>query len=145
TAYRSARSALPRSECLRSFVRGVPDRGTFSLLMSEEPKRPAGPGPVVIQPAGREALWRWLGRDQGGNVTSQVILEDGSESPLSDHWREVHRKGTRGLTDEYLANLHQTLHEPKRDPHPEHDHPGEGLPEADEGLAETADDMPAIA
>lgn len=56
-------------------------------------------------------------------MTSQVIMDDGSESPLSDHLREVHRKGTRGLNDEYLANLHRTLHQPKRESQPEHEHP----------------------
>ena len=63
---------------------------------------------------------------KGETVTSQVILEDGSESPLSDHLREAHRKGTRGLNDEYLASLHRTLHqrkrEPQPEPQPEHDH-----------------------
>jgi len=62
-------------------------------------------------------------------VTSQVILEDGSESPLSDHLREVHQKGTRGLNDEYLASLHRTLHQRKRElesePEHEHEHPGD--------------------
>jgi hypothetical protein len=80
-------------------------------------------------------------------VTSQVILEDGSESPLSDHLREVHRKGTRGLTDEYLATLHRTLHQRKHEPEreyenaPEHEHPDD-----DADFAEDAqDDTPAIA
>jgi hypothetical protein len=71
-------------------------------------------------------------------VTSQVILEDGSESPLSDHLREVHRKGTRGLTEEYLASLHRDLHQRKREPHPEHEHP-------DEDLDNTGDDTLASA
>jgi len=55
-------------------------------------------------------------------VTSQVIMEDESENPLGDHLREVHRKGTRGLTDDYLASLHRTLHHHKREPQPEHEH-----------------------
>lgn len=50
-------------------------------------------------------------------------MEDGSASPLGDHLREVHRKGTRGLTDEYLSNLHRTLHQRKREPQLEHEHP----------------------
>ena len=58
-------------------------------------------------------------------MASQVILDDGSESSLSDHLRDGHRKGTRGLTDEYLADLHQTLHQPKRENQPEHAHPGD--------------------
>jgi hypothetical protein len=62
---------------------------------------------------------------KGEAVTSQVILDDGSESPLSDHLREVHQKGTRGLSEEFLASLHRTLHQPKREPQPEHEHPGD--------------------
>jgi len=62
---------------------------------------------------------------KGETVTSQVILEDGSESPLSDHLREVHRKGTRGLSEEFLASLHRTLHQRKREPELEHEHPDE--------------------
>ena len=38
----------------------------------------------------------------------------------------MHQKGTKGYTDEYLANLHKTLHQRKRDPIPEHSHPGDG-------------------
>ena len=78
-------------------------------------------------------------------MTSQVILEDGSESPLSDHLREVHRKGTRGLTDEYLASLHRTLHQRKREPQPqpehEHEHPGDDPEYAEDAV----DDTPANA
>jgi hypothetical protein len=51
-------------------------------------------------------------------------MPDGSESDLIDHLRDGHKKGTRGFTEEYLANLHVTLHQRKRDPIPEHDHPG---------------------
>jgi hypothetical protein len=75
---------------------------------------------------------------KGETVTSQVIMEDGSEDPLSDHLREVHLKGTRGLTDEYLASLHRTLHQPTREPQPEHEHP-------DDDMQHTEDDMPASA
>lgn len=51
-------------------------------------------------------------------------MEDGSELPLLDHLRDEHRKGTRGLTEEYLRNLHRTLHQRKReeDEAPEHHH-----------------------
>jgi hypothetical protein len=81
-------------------------------------------------------------------VTSQVIMEDGSENPLSDHLREVHRKGTRGLTDEYLANLHRALHSRKREQQPEHPHEHEhehpdDVPEY--GAEYAADDTPASA
>jgi hypothetical protein len=58
-------------------------------------------------------------------VTSQVIGEDGSESSLSEHLRDEHRKGTRGLTDEFLADLHRTLHTAKPERQPEHEHPGD--------------------
>jgi hypothetical protein len=51
-------------------------------------------------------------------------MPDGTESDLVDHLRDTHKKGTRGFTDEYLANLHEALHQRKRDPIPEHDHPG---------------------
>jgi hypothetical protein len=77
-------------------------------------------------------------------VTSQVIMEDGSEGPLSDHLREVHRKGTRGLKDEYLASLHRTLHQRKREPQPEHEHPDDD-PECPVYGAGHADDAPASA
>ena len=61
----------------------------------------------------------------GGIVTSQVIMDDGSESSLTDHLRDDHRKGTRGYTDEYLADMHRSLHERKlEDDEPEHTHPG---------------------
>jgi hypothetical protein len=48
-----------------------------------------------------------------------------------DHIRDMHQKGIRGFTEEYLANLHATLHQRKRDPEQElgHTHPeadGEG-------------------
>jgi hypothetical protein len=66
-------------------------------------------------------------------VASQVIQDDGSERPLPDHLRDEHRKGTRGLTDEYLASLHRTLHQAKREQRPEHAHPGDdGDDEQDE-------------
>jgi hypothetical protein len=56
-------------------------------------------------------------------VATHVIMEDGTESPLLDHMRDVHQKGTRGFTEEYLATLHRTLHQRRREPAPEHTHP----------------------
>jgi hypothetical protein len=58
-------------------------------------------------------------------VATQVTMEDGTESPLADHMRDAHQKGTRGYTDEYLASLHSLLHQRKREPEaePEHRHP----------------------
>ena len=56
-------------------------------------------------------------------MATQVILEDGTEHPLLDHLRDLHQKGTRGFSEEYLANLHRTLHQHKREPAPEHTHP----------------------
>jgi hypothetical protein len=57
-------------------------------------------------------------------VATHVILEDGTESPLLDHMRDIHQKGTRGFTEEYLANLHRILHQRKRELALEHTHPG---------------------
>jgi hypothetical protein len=59
----------------------------------------------------------------GGTVADQVIMDDGTENTIADHLREGHRKGTRGLNDEYLSGLHRTLHQAKREPAPEHRHP----------------------
>jgi hypothetical protein len=56
-------------------------------------------------------------------VTTQVIDQDGSELNLVEHLSLEHQKGTKGYTDEYLANLHKTLHQRNRDPLPEHTHP----------------------
>jgi hypothetical protein len=56
-------------------------------------------------------------------VATHVILEDGTQSPLLDHMRDVHQKGTRGFTEEYLASLHRTLHQRGREPASEHTHP----------------------
>lgn len=52
-------------------------------------------------------------------------MEDGNESTINDHLRDGHRKGTRGLTDDYLSDLHVTLHQANREPRPEHGHPGQ--------------------
>ena len=52
-------------------------------------------------------------------------MDDGTESPLVDHMRDAHQKGTHGYTDQYLADLHRTLHQRKREPEEEleHQHP----------------------
>ena len=63
--------------------------------------------------------------NKGGTLSSQVIMEDGNESTINDHLRDGHRKGTRGLTDDYLSDLHVTLHQANREPRPEHGHPGQ--------------------
>jgi hypothetical protein len=55
-------------------------------------------------------------------------MPDGTETDLIEHLRAEHQKGTKGFTSEYLATLHDKLHEPKRDPLPEHDHPEIELP-----------------
>lgn len=78
-------------------------------------------------------------------MTSQVITEDGGDRPLSDHLREAHRKGTRGLNDEYLANLHRTLHQRKRESQPEHEHPGDDAQYPEYGADYAEDDTPASA
>ena len=58
----------------------------------------------------------------------QVTMTDGTETDLIEHLRLVHQKGTRGFTEEYLATLHDSLHQRKRDPLPEHDHPLAAIP-----------------
>jgi hypothetical protein len=58
-------------------------------------------------------------------VSTQVMNSDGSEADLIEHLGQIHQKGTKGLTDEYLANLHHTLHQRNRDPLPNHTHPGD--------------------
>ena len=56
-------------------------------------------------------------------MSTQITNEDGSEADLIDHLGSVHQKGTKGFTDDYLASLHKTLHQRRRDPLPEHTHP----------------------
>ena len=56
-------------------------------------------------------------------MSTQVTNEDGSEADLIDHLGSVHQKGTKGFTDDYLASLHKTLHQRRREPLPEHTHP----------------------
>jgi len=65
------------------------------------------------------------GAEQGGTVAIHVVMDDGTEQALLDHLRDGHQKGTRGFTEEYLANLHRILHQRKREPEPEHEHPGD--------------------
>jgi hypothetical protein len=52
-------------------------------------------------------------------------MEDGNENTIADHLRDDHRKGTRGMNDEYLSDVHSTLHQRKHEPAPEHGHPGQ--------------------
>lgn len=57
-------------------------------------------------------------------MTRQVTMEDGTEQELLGHLRDAHRKGTRGLTEEYLSNLHRGLHQrTRKDAEPVHSHP----------------------
>lgn len=69
---------------------------------------------------------RWLGPNERETVATQVTMEDGTESPLVDHMRDAHQKGTNGYTEEYLGDLHRNLHQRKREPGEEleHTHPG---------------------
>ena len=67
-------------------------------------------------------------------MSTQVTNSDGTEADLIDHLSRMHRKGTKGFTDDYLASLHEALHEPKRDPRPEHTHPREALQAQDAPL-----------
>lgn len=62
-------------------------------------------------------------------MATHVIMDDGTEHPLLDHLRDLHQKGTRGFTEEYLVNLHRILHQRDRDPEPEHSHPEAKEPE----------------
>ena len=57
-------------------------------------------------------------------MSTQVTNEDGTEADLIEHLSHIHQKGTKGFTAEYLATLHTTLHQRKREPQPEHRHPG---------------------
>jgi hypothetical protein len=74
-------------------------------------------------------LFLVTGAELGGTVAiSRVTMEDGTEHSLLDHLRDGHQKGTRGFTEEYLANLHRILHQRHHEPEPEHTHPGTGEP-----------------
>jgi hypothetical protein len=67
-------------------------------------------------------------------------MDDGTEMPLMDHLREAHHKGTRGLKDDFLRTLHQTLHQRSGEAELEHQHLGD---EADHGPGAMADgEMP---
>ena len=68
-------------------------------------------------------------------MSTQVTNEDGSEADLIEHLGIMHQKGTKGFTDDYLASLHKTLHQRRRDPLPEHTHPDDDADAAGE-LAE---------
>jgi hypothetical protein len=70
-------------------------------------------------------------------VATQVTMEDGTESPLVEHMRDAHQKGTRGYTDQYLADLHRTLHQRKREPEEELEHKHQEA----EGGAETSEEQ----
>jgi hypothetical protein len=64
-------------------------------------------------------------------VTQQVHMEDGTELSLLDHLRDGHHKGTRGFKEDFLRDLHRTLHQRKReddDAEPSHEHPGDEAP-----------------
>ncbi len=56
-------------------------------------------------------------------MSTQVTNEDGSEADIIEHLGVMHNKGTKGFTDDYLASLHKTLHQRRREPQPEHTHP----------------------
>jgi hypothetical protein len=56
-------------------------------------------------------------------VSTEVKMADGTAADLVEHLRHVHQKGTKGFTEEYLANLHRTLHQISHEPAPEHTHP----------------------
>ena len=70
----------------------------------------------------------------GGTVSTQVTNSDGTEADLIEHLSRMHQKGTKGFTNEYLANLHNTLHQRTRDRLPEHSHPRGELQERDAPL-----------
>jgi hypothetical protein len=60
-------------------------------------------------------------------MTAQVVLQDGSEQPLLDHLTTAHRKGTKGLSEEFLDDLHLRLHQ-RNGSELEHVHPGTAEP-----------------
>jgi hypothetical protein len=60
-------------------------------------------------------------------MTAQVVLQDGSEQPLLDHLTKAHGKGTKGLSEEFLDNLHLRLHQ-RNGSDLEHVHPETGDP-----------------
>lgn len=66
-------------------------------------------------------------------------MDDGTEMSLMDHLQEAHHKGTRGLKDDFLRTLHQTLHQRRGETELEHQHLGDEAGDADDvsgGLAD---------
>jgi hypothetical protein len=74
-------------------------------------------------------------------VTANVTMKDGRELPLLDHLRDGHQKGTQGYTEQFLINLHKTLHQPDRDSAPEHEQIRDDEP-ADTDAARDEDEAP---
>lgn len=70
-------------------------------------------------------------------MSTEVKMDDGTAADLIEHLRHLHQKGTKGFTEEYLANLHKTLHQSRREPLPEHSHPD--MPEDAAESAQSAD------
>jgi hypothetical protein len=71
-------------------------------------------------------------------MTAQVVLQDGSEQPLLDHLTKAHRKGTQGLSEEFLDNLHLRLHQ-RNGSELEHVHPDSSVPAEPGDSAEPAE------
>ena len=67
-------------------------------------------------------------------MSTQVTNTDGTEDDLTDHLSQVHQKGTKGFTDEYLKNLHRMLHQRRHEPLPEHTHPDVNEVPAEEAI-----------
>ena len=61
-------------------------------------------------------------------MSTHVTNGDGTVADLAEHLSSEHRKGTRGLTDAYLASLHEKLHQSRREPLPGHEHPAVMVP-----------------
>jgi hypothetical protein len=56
-------------------------------------------------------------------LSTHVTNEDGTVADLAEHLSSEHRKCTKGVTDAYLASLHDKLHQSRREPLPGHEHP----------------------
>ena len=72
-------------------------------------------------------------------MSTQVTMDDGTEMSLMDHLQEAHHKGTRGLKDDFLRTLHQTLHQRRGETELEHQPLGDEAGDADDvsgGLAD---------
>jgi hypothetical protein len=74
-------------------------------------------------------------------MTAQVVLQDGSEQPLLDHLTKAHRKGTQGLSEEFLDNLHLRLHQ-RNGSELEHVHPDSSVSAEPGDSAEPAEPEP---